>query len=119
MATTKYTTKKADAIFAKLAEGRSITAAMASAGLSRYQYYNWRETIPGFAEAADQAIEAGTDRLEDIAATRAEEQSDTLIIFLLKARRRDKYGDKWSGELSGKDGAPLIVQFGTDDKGPQ
>jgi hypothetical protein len=36
----------------------------------------------------------------------------------MKSKRRHIYGDKWQGELTGKDGGPLVVTFGTDDKGP-
>jgi hypothetical protein len=37
----------------------------------------------------------------------------------MKSKRRSIYGDKWQGELTGKDGGPLIVSFGEDPKGPQ
>lgn len=75
---------------------------MSSVGVERTLYYHWREVHDGFAAAADAAIESGTDRLEDIAKQRAEDSSDTLLIFLLKARRRDKYGDKQAIDLSGE-----------------
>jgi hypothetical protein len=37
---------------------------------------------------------AGTDALEDEALRRAKDKSDTLLIFLLKARRPEKYKDR-------------------------
>lgn len=117
MAATQFTSKKRATVLARLSDGLSVTAAMAGMG-DRTNYYRWREEHPDFAEAADAAIEAGTDRLEDIAKQRAEETSDTLLIFLLKARRRDKYGDRQQLEHSGKDGAPIIITFGEDGKGP-
>lgn len=89
---------------------------MAAIGIERTHYYRWRDQHPEFATAADAAIEAGTDRLEDIAVKRAEDQSDTLLIFLLKARRREKFGDRQQLEHRGVDGGPLIlVHRVTDD----
>lgn len=109
MAATKYTAKKGQAVLDSLSQGLSITAAMKAVDLNRSQYYNWREDVDGFAVAADAALESGTDRLEDVAKARAEESSDTLLIFLLKARRREKYGDKQHLEHTGTDGQPLKI----------
>jgi hypothetical protein len=49
---------------------------------------------PAFAAQAEDAIEAGTDELEDVARQRAKDASDTLLIFLLKARRSEKYRER-------------------------
>jgi hypothetical protein len=84
-----------------LSRGLSVSAACRAQRISRYTYYNWIKTDAEFAKAAEDAIEAGTDRLEDIALERAELQSDTLTIFLLKARRREKYGDTSKVQHSG------------------
>jgi hypothetical protein len=35
------------------------------------------------------------------------EYSDTLLIFLLKGMRPDKYRDNWKGEISGPNGGPI------------
>jgi hypothetical protein len=116
---TNTTTKKGDRMLKALSLGKSITTAAKAEGVDRTTYYAWRDTVPGFAEAADAAMEAGIDLLEDEAYRRAKSQSDTLLIFLMKSKRRHIYGDKWSGEVSGPDGAPLIIRFGQDDKGPE
>lgn len=58
------------------------------------------------------AIEAGTDRLEDIARERASrplDGSDTLLIFLLKSRRPGKYRETTRHEISGPDGKEIPV----------
>jgi len=34
--------------------------------------------------------------------------SDTLLIFLMKGAMPDKYRERWTGELTGKDGKPLL-----------
>lgn len=118
MAPTKLTAKKQQVVLERLSRGLSVTAAMEGMG-DRTNFYDWRARHSEFAHAADAAIEAGTDRLEDIAVKRAEEQSDTLLIFLLKARRRDKYGDRQQLEHTGKDGQPLTIVIGERQDGPQ
>lgn len=81
-----------------------MTAACNVEGIGRRTYYDWRETDPVFAQAADTAIEAGTDVLEDEAKRRAVglSGSDTLLIFLLKARRPDKYRERHTIDLNVK-----------------
>src|SRR6202046_5839068 len=49
--------------------------------------HRWRD----FAGAWDEAIECGTERLEDEAIRRALESSDTMLIFMLKARKPAVY----------------------------
>lgn len=115
---------KAKAAFiAELMKGTSITGAANVAGIGRRTAYQWRDADPVFSEAWDDAIEAGTDILEDEAHRRAHrgvtretsigsgprqkfveitEYSDTLAIFLLKARRPDKYRDNVKVDHGGK-----------------
>lgn len=101
--------KQRAALLAKLALGFSVAAAARAAGCARGTYYGWRDEVEGFAEAADQAIEQGTDRLEDEAMRRAVHESDTLLIFLLKARRPKKYRDTFKLQHSGPNGEPLTI----------
>jgi hypothetical protein len=105
---TKFTAIKREEFCRVLAGGDSVTAAAESVGLSRRAAYNAREADPDFAAEWDAAVEAGTDRLEDEAKRRGLDKSDTLLIFLLKGRRREKYGDKV--EHGGKDGGPIEVK---------
>lgn len=90
------TEEKGQKLLAKLAQGYSITTACKSENIGRRSYYEWREADPEFAKAADEAIECGIDLLEDEANRRAKGPmgSDTLLIFLLKSKRRAVYGDK-------------------------
>jgi hypothetical protein len=115
---TGVTPRGADRLLAKLSQGESVAAACRAQRISRQTYYRWREEDPEFAAAADDAIEAGTDVLEDIALKRAKAQSDTLIIFLLKGRRREKWGDKSLHEVSGPNGAPLTITLAERPDGP-
>ena len=95
-----------------LRSGLSIAAAADLAGVARRTVYYRRERDDGFATDWDAAIEDGTDRLEDEAYRRALEgiekpvfyqgkpigrirdYSDSLLIFMLKARRGDKFRDQ-------------------------
>lgn len=85
-----------------LAKGSSITMAAEAAGMSRNALNMWKLDDETLATQMADAIEAGTDRLEDVALQRAVEgSSDTLLIFTLKGRRREKWGDKQQVEHSG------------------
>lgn len=92
--------------------GETVTNAAKLARIDRKTAYNWRETDQVFADAWDGALEVGTEKLEKEATRRALESSDTLLIFLLKARRPNVYRDRISAELTGKDGKDLIGQSG-------
>lgn len=96
----------------QLVKGETITAAAKAAGICRRTAYSWRDSDKTFAEAWDDALEIGTEKLETEATRRAMESSDTLLIFLLKARRPNVYRDRVSAELTGPNGAPLQAQSG-------
>lgn len=91
----------------RLVKGETITAASKAAGVCRKTAYNWRESDKAFADAWDDAIEVGTEKLETEATRRALDGSDTLLIFLLKARRPKVYRERVSTEVTGPDGQPL------------
>jgi hypothetical protein len=115
---TKLTPLRGDRLLAKLRLGYSISAACRAERISRTAYYDWRKDDPEFATAADLAIEDGTDVLEDAARNRAVKQSDMLLTFLLKHRRPATYGDKSIHEITGPDGAPLVVLLNSRPDGP-
>lgn len=91
MRTTDPTLKKGARLLAVLRAGGTVMAACQAERIHRSTYYAWRAADPAFAARADDAIEAGTDELEEIALKRAITGSDTLLIFLQKARRPEKY----------------------------
>jgi len=72
-----------------------------------------------FAAEVAAAKEAGTEFLEDVARKRAVESSDTLLIFLLKARKPEMYRDTQRLEHTGIDGTPLTVVITERPDGPQ
>lgn len=108
-----------------LKEGYSVSHASARVGWDRSTLYKNRQRDSEFAAAWDEAIEAGTDKLEDEARRRAvegvnkpviykgeitesyREYSDTLLMFLLNGRRPERFRQRASIEHTGKGGGPI------------
>lgn len=82
-----------DKFLTRLATGASVTGAARGTGVSRATLYALRLQDEEFRARWDEAVEKGTDVLEDLALKRAR-TSDVLIIFLLKARRPERYKDR-------------------------
>lgn len=72
----KLTPEKLTAFCAVLAETCNVSRACAAIGVSRYTAYKWRQDMPDFAEAWDDAKKAGLLGLEDEAHRRAFEGVD-------------------------------------------
>lgn len=110
-----------------LAEGKSVLEAAGNQAFRR-RLYRHRTANLAFAEQWRVAYDEGTDILEKEAHRRAVEgvtdfrldkegvehpfvhYSDTLLIFLLKARRPDRYRDNVKVEHGGADGKPIAVE---------
>jgi hypothetical protein len=111
-----------------LEETANVSAAAQLAGVGRRTMYERRDADPEFAAAWMQAVDRGTDALEDEAVRRAHEgvdepvfyqgtkcglvrkYSDTLLIFMLKARRPEKFKDRVANEHSGPNGGPVAIE---------
>lgn len=111
----KITAKQKQKLLDELATGRSIAGSAKAAGIGPSTVRAWRQEghklhDPDFAALADQAIEDGTDSLEDHAEERARNGSDVLTIFLLKGRRPTKYRDNAKIEHVGKNDGPIQGQ---------
>lgn len=129
------TAKKRAAFLAALQSGYSATGACDQAGIGKTAAYAWRNDEPEFAAEWDEAVDGGTDVLEDEARRRAvegtdkpiyqggskvgvvREYSDTLLIFLLKGRRPEKFKDRVQQQHTGKDGEPLTFTMTLDKAG--
>lgn len=92
--------KKAEFIDAYIELG-TITHAARKAGISRRTVYDWRQADEEFALALHDCREQVTDDLEREAITRAKDGSDTLLIFMLKANRPEKYRENVKIEHAG------------------
>ena len=110
---------------AALARGISVTGAAAEASVPRRTVYEWRHSDEAFSADWDDAVDAGTDVLEDEARRRAHDgveepivamgkvarnddgtiltvrkYSDNLMSLLLKARRPDKFRERITQDVS-------------------
>jgi hypothetical protein len=94
-----------------LAETGNVSAAARIACVCRDLPYKERPHDPEFARAWESAIEASNDRLEEIARQRALGTSDTLLIFLLKANRPEKFRDNIQHQHAGV----TTIRVGYDD----
>lgn len=111
------------AFLAAYAQCANITAAAEAADVPRQTHYDWLAD-PEYAAAFDQAHEAAADTLEKEARRRAEEgwdepvfhdgavvghkrrYSDTLLIFLLKGIRPEKYRERASVNVDARVSVP-------------
>ena len=134
---TKLTPKKRwqETFLTELAACGIITDACKAAGVSRQAAYKARERSPTFVAAWDDAVDQAADVMEREAWRRAvegvekpvfgslggrsgsgeigrvQEYSDTLLIFLLKGARPEKFRERIDTRHSGKDGAAIGVEF--------
>lgn len=124
------------AFLAAFAEIGQVCKSADAAGVARTTPYDWAEADDEFAEAWSKARLKSVGRLEDEALRRAvdgtdkpvyqrgkkvgtvKEYSDTLLIFLLKNWRPERYREK--REIVGAQGGPLkvvteVAFVGTDE----
>lgn len=124
---TKLTAKKKQDFLSALSKGLSVTDAASKVSMSRRGMYDARDVDLEFKKEWDSAIEEGTDLLEDEARRRAVEgtdhpvihlgvitdtyktYSDTLLIFLLKARRPETYRERADITSNGKPLNPYLA----------
>ncbi len=106
---TVWTLEKRDKFLSVLARGGSTTLAAKKAGIGRTTAYELGARDEQFKADWHDAVEQGTDTLEDAAVERAiKGKSDTMIIFLLKSRRKEKYAERQ--EHTGKGGGPITLR---------
>lgn len=86
--------KKA-AMLVALSKTGNVSAAARAADISRSTHYEWMETDPAYREAAAEAFEVAIEVLEAAARQRALHGSDTLMIFLLKSLRPERYRERY------------------------
>lgn len=126
------TALKKESFLEVLADVCSVTTTCKLVGVGRATVYRWREADAEFRLAWDKSRALGVDALEDEAVRRAmegverpvlkngvptghfvREFSDTLLIFLLKGAKPEKYRDRVSTEISGPAGRPLEIDDAT------
>ncbi|MDI6872472.1 MAG: terminase [Bacillota bacterium] len=120
-------TAKKEAFLRALARLGNVSDACRKARVPRRTVYNWKTDDAEFAQAWAEAEETAADALEREARRRAvkgvlkpvyqggklaghvREYSDTLLIFLLKGARPEKYAERVKNEHSGPGGGPVPV----------
>jgi len=108
------TQKKRGQVLKALGQGLSAAAAAKAAGIGRTALYAWRKDDEAFCEEWDDAVESGTDLLEDLALERAK-TSDTMLIFLLNGRRPEKYRKRLDHRVDANvTGGVLVAPTTTD-----
>lgn len=108
----KFTPKRVEIVLRVMATGKSPTAAAKAAGVARSTLFDWREKHPEFKQLWIEAVEAGTDAIEDEMLRRAKdgvlqpvfykgeqvaevrEFSDTLMVHTVNGRRPEKWRGK-------------------------
>lgn len=79
----------------------NVTLACKGAGVSRSAAYAHRNIYNDFAGQWDDAEESAIEMLEAEAWKRAKSSSDTLLIFLLKARKPERYREQFDQRHQG------------------
>lgn len=124
MASHTISHRKKRAFLAAFAECGNVTEAADSVGIHRRTHYDWLANDPDYAAAFAEAEDEAVDRLETEARRRAVEgvrnekshyfkgdlvgvdvetkYSDTLLIFLLKALRPEKYRERFETKHVGE-----------------
>lgn len=130
----KITPEKKEAVLDALMDGATMGTAAARAGVHRSTVYRWREADETFEAKLTRALDIGTDALEDEATRRGVEgterpvfhkgqvcgyvrdYSDVLLMFILKARRPEKYRDRYQAppKPAGKSGFIIVPEKSPD-----
>lgn len=113
-----------DRFLEKLRESGNVYLSCKAADVTRSAVYRWRRKWSTFAAEWQEALDDAVDMLEAEAWKRARRHSDRLLMFLLKAHRREFYGEPMRVELSGPAGEGITIKVvygndGTDGTSPE
>ena len=90
-----------DRFLAVYEESCNISLAARACKIDRRTVYRERERNPDFKARMEAAEQVAVANLEEVAYKRAVAQSDTLLIFLLKANRPGKYRESMKVQHGG------------------
>lgn len=106
---TKFLMKQVLSAYAKTG---IIGSACDGAGVPRSYHSYWMKTYPRYVELFNELRERFVDSIESVAIDRAKGGSDSMLQFMLKAHRREVYGDKSDVNLNAGTGiAPITLVF--------
>ena len=89
-----HSDSRKDGALRAYAECGTVAGAARAAGVSRQTFYTWMESDSEFAAALVDCRATLADELEDEAIRRAKKGSDSLLMFLLRAHRPERYREK-------------------------
>lgn len=128
----KFTTEKKEEICEAIKLTGNITKACDMCNVSKTAAYDHKEIDPIFSKAWDQAVEDSIELMEAEARRRAVEgvlepvyyqgvvvgevlkYSDTLLMFMIKGAKPEKYRDNSSVTIGGDANNPLKVDYKHD-----
>lgn len=105
---TELTEKRIEKLFNCLRESPNVTKAAKKAGIPREYIYELKRLNEDFNRRFEEARNLGIEAIEDKAWERTEE-SDIMLLAMLKANKPDKYGDKKQIDLSGTVNVNMVV----------
>lgn len=123
--------RKKKAFLTAFGQTGTVTAAAQLAGIDRKMHYTWllQDEDGSYHKAFAEAEDIATERMEQEAIRRAvqgvpepvfyqgqqvgyvQRYSDTLLMFMLKGQRPDKFRDNVRQEISGPNGGPVDMGF--------
>lgn len=135
---TKRTRTRIEKFLTVLAEnGGHVANACKAVKIGRRTAYEWRDDDPEFADRWDDIVETALDDLEQEAHRRAyegvakpvfyqgaecgsiQEYSDTLLMFILRAGRPEKYRERHEVKNTGANKIEVVyVETGTGENDP-
>ena len=86
----------------------TICGAADAVDIHRDTVYSWRKQDPAFKDSLERADAALTDTLESVMHEKALKGDTTALIFLLKARKPQKYTVRYRHEIVSKQFSKLI-----------
>ena len=89
-------------MLATLAKTGNVSASARAADIDRTTHYRWFHSDAEYARAVQIAMDDAVDVLEAVAREGAILGSDTLLIFLLKGHRPEKYRDRHEVKHAGR-----------------
>jgi transposase-like protein len=101
---------KKEAVLQAYVECGTVAGAARACGISRQTFYDWIENDESFAKAVVMCRQDLADDLEAEAFKRAREGSDTLLVFLLRAHRPERYRDRHVIEVVSPDVVSRLEQ---------
>lgn len=105
-----YTPAKWEAKFLELyRKSGNVTISAEGVGITRNAVYQRRIAYPEFIKVMETVREEAIEILEAVAWKRALKSSDTLLIFLLKSNKPEKYRETVRQELSNPDGSAISL----------